>query len=68
MTSLTSRHTPQESIRQTAARLSLTLAEASRFRSLELVRRRLSQIEAAYGLLLLSAIVFGLSFAVAATI
>ncbi len=63
MTSLT-RHQP-ESIRAMAARLGLTLAEASRLRSLDNVRRRLSQIEAAYGLAILAAIVFALTFAAA---
>lgn len=54
-----------ESIRAMATRLGLTLGEASRQRSLEIVRRRTSQIEAGYSLALLTVIFFCLGFAFA---
>lgn len=63
--SVADRRHQTETIRARAARLGLSLAEASRLRSLENVRSRLSQIEAGYSLALLTVIFFCLGFAVA---
>lgn len=57
-------HQP-ESIRAMAARLGLTLGEASRQRSLEIVRGKITTYQSAIGLALLTVIFFGIGFAAA---
>ena len=64
MHSALTRHQP-ESIRAMAARLGLSLAEASRMRSLEIVRGKITAYQSAIGLGLLTVIFFGIGFAAA---
>lgn len=64
MHSALTRHHP-EPIRAMAARLGLSLAEASRMRSLEIVRGKITTYQSAIGLALLTVIFFCLGFAVA---
>lgn len=56
---------PQETIREFAIRTGMSLGEASRMRSLDTLRRRMQQIEATFGLFILSLIFFGIGVAAA---